>query len=232
MQPGTAWGGLPKSLSAFPVPATNYKRALKLSLAAAVFSAFLCLPLAAGWVNCSDSGTIVPCERAMGTPVCGGSLARPCRLPREQRGGPGTGSTAAPWWPGDGPCMSHIVPGSVSAHPLCPLGILEIAWKCPIFGSPRVSLLTAVQKVQTWVTCPVAGAPWPKPPLCWSLFPRKAACPQPWPATSWCPVLYRGPCSPHPGRAVGCTPQDATAADGLVLCPTGRPPATLLCQRL
>lgn len=51
--------GLRKSLSAFLVPETNYKRALKLSLAAAVFPAFLCLPLAVGWVNCSDSGAIV-----------------------------------------------------------------------------------------------------------------------------------------------------------------------------
>jgi len=44
MQLGTAW--LRKSLLAFSVSETNYKRALKLSLAAAVFSAFLCLPLA------------------------------------------------------------------------------------------------------------------------------------------------------------------------------------------
>lgn len=81
--------GLRKSLSAFLVPETNYKRALKLSLAAAVFSAFLCLPLAVGWVNCSDSGAIVRCKRAMeaqGPPRAGGSLARQCRLPRHRGG--------------------------------------------------------------------------------------------------------------------------------------------------
>lgn len=161
MQPGTAWGGLPKSLSAFPVPATNYKRALKLSLAAAVFSAFLCLPLAAGWVNCSDSGTIVPCERAMGTPVCGGSLARPCRLPREQRGGPGTGSTAAPWWPGDGPCMSHIVPGSVSAHPLCPAGnCLEVSHFWESSGLPSHSCAEGADVGDVSCSgCPLAQTP-------------------------------------------------------------------------
>lgn len=79
--------GLRKSLPAFLVPETNYKRALKLSLAVAVFSAFLCLPLAVGWVNCSDSGAIVRCKRAMeaqGPPRAGGSLARQCRLPRHR----------------------------------------------------------------------------------------------------------------------------------------------------
>jgi len=56
-----SWWGRCKSPTASTLPETNYKRALKLSLVAAVFSAFLCLPLAAGWVNCSDSGAIVCC---------------------------------------------------------------------------------------------------------------------------------------------------------------------------
>lgn len=133
MQPGTVGGGYVSHSPLSRCQKLIIKRALKLSLAVAVFSAFLCLPLAVGWVNCSDSGAIVRCERAMearGPPRTGGSLARRCRLPRHHGrravcgAGHGQGSAAAPRWPGDGPCPSHSILGSVSAHPLSPLGNL------------------------------------------------------------------------------------------------------------
>lgn len=146
--------GLRKSLSAFLVPETNYKRALKLSLAAAVFSAFLCLPLAVGWVNCSDSGAIVRCKRAMeaqGPPRAGGSLARQCRLPRHRGGraacGAGHGhrhglccSTLVAWGrslPIPQASLAPSLPIPRLTWGIAPLGLLETAWKWPVLWAGR-----------------------------------------------------------------------------------------------
>lgn len=95
---GHRWRGWFKSPSAFSLSEPNYKRALKLSLVAAVVSAFLSLPLAAGWVNCPDTGAIVHRR--------GAAEARgpPCA-----RGEPGTrhrqGCAVAPWGLGDAPSI-------------------------------------------------------------------------------------------------------------------------------
>lgn len=86
MQPGTTGGGY---VSHSPLSRCQklIVRALKLSFVAAVFSAFLRLPLAVAWVNCSDSGAVVRCERAMeagGPPRAGepGMAVPPAPAPR------------------------------------------------------------------------------------------------------------------------------------------------------
>lgn len=95
---GHRWRGRCEAPSAFSLPEPNYKRALKLSLVAAVVSAFLSLPLAAGWVNCPDTGAIV---RRRG--------AAEARGPPCARGEPGTrrrqGCAVAPWGLGDAPSI-------------------------------------------------------------------------------------------------------------------------------
>lgn len=173
MQPGTAGGGY---VSHSRCQKLIIKRALKLSLAAAVFSAFLCLPLAVGWVNCSDSGAIVRCERAMearGPPRTGGAwhggAACPGTTAGERRAGPGTGRALLQHRGGLGTVPAHPTASSGPSLPIrclrrgiSPRGLLETAWKWPFLWAarPRVSLLPAMGKVsvQMWVMCPADGA--------------------------------------------------------------------------
>lgn len=172
---GTVGGGLCKSLSAFLEAETNYKRALKLSAAAAVFSAFLCLPLAVGWVNCSDSGTIVHCQRAMeaqGLPCAGGAWHGAAARPGIAVWGRAWAglclSTPVAWGQSlpvpQGPQV-HLCPSLVSLGNV-PNGAFGNSLEMASLGGrrrgvaiPQVSFLPAMGKVLLliWVVSPVAG---------------------------------------------------------------------------
>lgn len=140
-----------------------------------MFSAFLCLPLAVGWVNCSDSGTIVHCARVMeaqGLPRAGrawhGDAAHPdiAVWSRTQAGlcrsTPVACGQSLPIPQGP---QVHLCPSLVSMGNV-PNGAFGNSLEMTSLGSrrlgvaiPQVSFLPAMGKVMVliWVMSPVAG---------------------------------------------------------------------------